>query len=135
MIAGRALVLAAVALVSPAAPSRLQLDLGADAGADTVLLYQGRASATVVVRFADTALKAERFHFTVDPSREGAICRLPVHLERESLDYDIAAATSEQIRGFVRSKSGNGFALVDGACDSIHFFWNHRTKRLQWWRL
>ena len=27
-----------------------------------------------------------------------------------------------------------GFRLEGGECDSIHFFWNHNTKRLEWWR-
>jgi hypothetical protein len=129
-------VLAGLMIVaSSAGPARLLLDLEGDGKADTVLLYQNRTSATVVVRFADPSEKPQHFTFGVDPSRENALCRMPARLQAESLDYDSTGATGEQIPGFVRSKDGKGFALVDGACDSIHFFWNHRTKRLQWWRL
>jgi hypothetical protein len=126
---------ALIGAASSASPAKLLLDLDGDGKADTVLLYQNRTTATVVVRFANPSEELQHLTFGVDPNRENALCRLPVHLRAESLDYDIADATGEQIPGFVRSKNGKGFALVDGACDSMHFFWNHRTKRLQWWRL
>jgi len=123
----------AVAAITPNAS--ISVDLDGDRKPDTVLLRQGANSVVVLVRFGDRSKKEEQFRFTVDPGREDAVCKLPVRLRIEPLDYDLTAALGESLPGFVRSKSHNGFAIVDEACDSIHFFWNHRTKRLEWWRL
>lgn len=129
------LAIAVLAIGAGAPSSRLSIDLEGDGELDTVLLFQGHGGITVVVRFAVASRTPERFHFVVDPVREDAVCRLPAQLEVESLDYDLAAAIGEKVVGFVRSKTSKGFEIVDGACDSIHFFWNHKTKRLEWWRL
>jgi hypothetical protein len=93
--------------------SRLVIDVDGDGRADTIELISGRNDVTVVVHFGDTRRMPERFHFPVDPGREDAVCKLPVHLRVEH----------------------SGFAVVDGVCDSIHFVWNRKTQRLEWSRL
>jgi hypothetical protein len=50
-------------------------------------------------------------------------------LRVESLDYDPAEAVGK-IDGFRRSKTCKGPRLEGGECDSVHVFWNHKTKRL-----
>ena len=115
--------------------TQLRIDLVGDGKLDTVLLSRGDATVTVLVRFADPARKPERFRFPVDPAREDAVCKRPVRVQAESLDYDLSAATGEDVPGFARSKTAKGFQIVDGTCDSIHFFWNHKTQRMEWWRL
>lgn len=117
------------------APMQLRVDLDGDGHPDTVLLYQHGSAVGVIVRFVDRAHPSQRFRFIVDPTREDGLCRLPVRLEAEPLDYDLAAAEGRPVPGFVRSAQAYGFRLVDGACDAIHFYWNQRTGRLAWWRL
>jgi hypothetical protein len=115
--------------------THLFADLDGDGKPDAIALDQTTASVTLRVQFADRAHRPQRFTFAVDAGREDAICRVPVRLQLESLNYDLAAAVGEPVPGFVRSGRATGFRLADGVCDAIHFFWNHRTNRLQWWRL
>ncbi|HTX60624.1 MAG TPA: hypothetical protein VMH02_13220 [Verrucomicrobiae bacterium] len=137
------LLAAAFALGAPAfvgaaqtalASTTLNLDLDGDGVPDRVTLTQGNGEAIVRVAFAARSHPAQRFSFPVDPGREDAVCALPVRLRAESLDYDPAPALGAALEGFVRSKTAHGFALVDERCDAIHFYWNHRTRRLAWWR-
>lgn len=93
--------------------TQLVIDVDGDGRPDTVSLIQERNAAVVLVRFAARRHSAQRFRFVVDPGREDAICKLPAQLRAEP----------------------RGFALVDGACDSIHFRWDPKTHRIVWWRL
>ena len=129
--------LAAVALAVLAAGAgtshaQISVDLDGDGKPDTVLLEQRDNSVSVSVHFDAASHKPQQFRFAVDAGREDAVCALPVRLHIEPLDYDLAAAVGKPVPGFVRSDAGKGFAIVDGACDSIHFYWNHMEKRLDW---
>jgi hypothetical protein len=108
---------AAPALATQPVVQRLAVDVEGTGKPDTVVVYEGTVSVTVRVRFADPARAPQTFRFAVDPGREDAVCRLPVRLSAESTP-----------------RSGRGFALVDGACDAIHFEWDRRTRRVEWWR-
>jgi hypothetical protein len=108
-------------------------DFDCDGRADTATLVQTRAAATVRVAFGGSRREPQTFYFRTQSRADNWICRLPVHLELESLDYDANSAAGP-IEGFVRSKKCKGFALVDEACDSAHFYWNHARHRLDWWR-
>ncbi len=124
--------------LSAAAPTarvhRLRIDIDGDGHPDSIVLTEGpHTGVLVVISFYDSRHAPERFHFPVDPSMQAAVCRLPVRLRAESLDYDPAPAVGS-LPGFVRSKRRTGFALVDEACDSIHFYWDARAQRLRWWR-
>lgn len=99
------------------ATSTLHGDFDCDGRTDTVLLQQGAGKVIVDARFADPNHHPQRFVFAVDSAREDAVCRLPVHLVVEG------------------SGKCKGFAVVDEACDSLHFYWDRRSKRLEWWRL
>ena len=90
------------------------LDLTGDGKRDMVRLEWDRTSVSVRIRFANPARPPQQFHFGVDSGREDAVCRVPVQLRREP---------------------PHGFQVVDGVCDSLHFVWNARTKRVEWWRL
>lgn len=93
--------------------STLALDLDGDGKLDTVSLSQTKTFVTVRVRFGDSSKKPETFFFPVDAGNEDAVCRIPVVLR----------------------KTKAGFDLVDEACDSIHFFYNRKTERMNYWRL
>ncbi|HTV91521.1 MAG TPA: hypothetical protein VMG98_02265 [Verrucomicrobiae bacterium] len=97
-----------------AQPQTLAIDLDADHRLDTVALKQTPRQIEVTVRFGDPSRAPEIFRFAVDPNREDAVCAVPVYLKREA---------------------AHGFMVVDNTCDSLHFFWNHATHRIQYWRL
>jgi hypothetical protein len=104
----------AIALAATlAGATRLSLDLDGDGRPDTVVLSQGNNAITVTIHFGDPRRKPEQFHFRVDSFREDAVCRLPVVLRVEP----------------------HGFQVVDGACDSLHFYWDAKKQRVEWWRL
>ena len=117
------------------APQTLIVDLDADHHPDTVVLTQAPQQLQIVVTYGDPRWKPESFIFTVDPNREDAVCALPVSLQRETLGYDLTKAVGQHVDGFVRSAHLYGFAVIDNRCDSLHFFYNHKTKHMQWWRL
>jgi hypothetical protein len=118
-----ALNIALIFVLAALTSSRLTGDFDCDGRPDTAFLTQGGGRATVRVVFADRSHPPQVFRFVADPAREDAVCRFPVYLKSESLN-----------NGSVRSKRCPGFALVDNTCDSIHFYWDHSTKRLSWWR-
>jgi hypothetical protein len=56
-------------------------------------------------------------------------------LTTESLDYDTVEMFGENPEGFKPSKTCSGLNLSSGETDSFHFYWNHKTNELTWWRL
>jgi len=128
------LLLSAV-LVAALAQQTLVVDLDADHHLDTVVLNQTRKQIEITVTYGNPKYPSEIFRFPVDPGLEDAVCAVPVTLKREPLDYDLTKAVGYRVDGFVRSPHLYGFAVLDGKCDSLHFFFNHKTNRMQYWRL
>ncbi len=114
--------------------SELAADLDCDGRPDHALL--GRHSGNVYVGVVlSSERKPQVLGFAVDPGIQNAICAEPAVLSVESLDYDPPEEMgSIAVAGFRRSKRCKGLRLEGGECDSIHFFWNHKTRRLEWWR-
>jgi hypothetical protein len=73
----------------------------------------------------------------VAPAAQDALPTTKVSLRVESIDYDPAKNDGGELRleGFQQSKSCIGLNLSDGNTDSMHMYWNHVAKRLDWWRL
>lgn len=114
--------------------SKLQVDVDCDGKPDSVFLYQDERAASVRVVFGNTKRRPARFRFTLSPGSQGAVCKMPVRLDIESLDYDPSEEDVGELPGFSRSKTCVTFVLSDGECDSVHFYWNHNEHKLQWWR-
>lgn len=57
------------------------------------------------------------------------------HVGNRAHGYDLIEAFGENPEGFRQSKTCKGLRLTDGECDSMHIFWNHETKHIDWWRL
>lgn len=118
-----------------AQPQTLAVDLDADHHLDTVVLTQTQKQIEVSVTYGNPTYPSEIFRFPVNPGLEDAVCAVPVVLQREALDYDLTKAVGHKVDGFVRSKNLYGFVVMDKKCDSLHFFFNHKTNKMQYWRL
>jgi hypothetical protein len=92
----------------------LLVDLTGNGNRDKVVLTQAPEAITVTVTYAGAKRKAQTFQFGVDSGREDAVCGLPVELQREG---------------------AHGFMVVDHRCDSLHFAFDRKTQRVEWWRL
>jgi len=114
------------------AKSDLRADLDCDGHSDQAFLGRNAGRVYVgVVRAAAT--KPEILDFAVDAGIQEVICAEPANLVVESLDYDPAEVLGP-IDGFRRSRTCKGLKLSGGECDSVHLFWNHASKSLDWWR-
>ncbi len=92
--------------------------------------YLGHESGKVYVGlFRARNRKFSILEFGVSGRYQDAVCREPVELAIESLDYEL-----DQAPGFRRSGVCRGLVLSDDACDPIHLFWNQATRQLNWWR-
>ena len=110
------------------------IDIDCDEKKDYVFLAQKEKQVLVGVFLGNPQHKLESFNFNVNRGRQDGVCALPVRIEPESQDFDPMEEIGE-IPGFVRSKYCLAFALVNEECDSFHFYWNHKTKLTEWWRL
>lgn len=116
--------------------SIIAIDINCDGSKDYAIFgksKQGVTVALVVGPFTEKS-RMESFKFFVGESRQDSLCVLPARLEIEALDYDPTEMVGH-LPGFHRSKKCNGFCLADNTCDSFHFYWNHQTNTLAWWRL
>ena len=66
---------------------------------------------------------------------QDSLCGSNVVLKVTDMDYDLKEAFSENPEGFQQSKTCHGLDVSAGDCDSMHIFWNHKTKHINWWRL
>lgn len=76
--------------------------------------------------------KTQLLPFSIGASIQAAICALPATLGTEPL-----ACTAEDglLPGCKEVPGAQGLFLSGGECDSVHLYWNHRSKRMEWWRL
>jgi hypothetical protein len=115
------------------AKSGLIADFDCDGSPDAAFLGRTEGKAFVGLVRAASA-QPEILEFGVGGPAQSALCDGPGKLALESLDYDPAEEVGK-IDGFVRSRRCKGLVLSGGGCDAIHLFWNHKTNRLEWWRL
>ena len=114
------------------AKSGMRADFDCDGRPDRAFL--GRNEGRVYVGLVRAAAQnPEVLDFAVDGRIQEAICAEPAKLVIESLDYDPTEDVGP-VDGFRRLRTCKGLELSGGECDSIHLFWNHALKRLDWWR-
>lgn len=104
-------------------------DVACDGRADQA--YVGHANGKIYVGLyrAQTG-NVQILEFHVDGGHQDAICREPGRLAVEALDYEM----DSDVEGYEKSKVCKGLILSDDRCDALHFFWNHTTGLLNWWR-
>ena len=76
--------------------------------------------------------KPQLLPFSIEAGIQAAICALPATLGTEPL---ICTAEDSRLPGCKQLAGAKGLFLAGGECDSVHLYWNHRTKRMDWWRL
>ncbi|OQZ01080.1 MAG: hypothetical protein B6D35_04135 [Candidatus Brocadia sp. UTAMX2] len=116
--------------------SIIAVDINCDGNKDYALLGKSKQGVTVALIVGPFSEKSriESFEFFVGKPWQDSLCKLPARLEIRSLDYDPAEMVGK-LPGFRRSKKCNAFCLADNTCDSFHFYWDHQTNTLAWWRL
>ena len=126
----------ALRLLATAAPdvqwdlsSLIRGDIACDGRSDQAYVGHAKSKIYVGLYRARTG-KAQILEFHVDGIHQDAICRETAKLTVEALDYD----PDLDLRGYEKSKICKGLILSDGACDPLHFFWNHATSMMNWWR-
>jgi hypothetical protein len=104
-------------------------DIACDGRTDQA--YVGHANGKIYVGlYRARTGKVQVLEFGVDTGHQDAICQDPAKLAIEALDYDLGP----EAPGFEKSKVCRGLILSDDVCDPLHFFWNHTTHLLNWWR-
>lgn len=76
--------------------------------------------------------KAQLLPFSIGAGIQAAICALPATLGTEPL---ACTADDSPLPGCKEFAGAQGLFLSGGECDSVHLYWNHRSKRMEWWRL
>jgi hypothetical protein len=116
--------------------SIVEVDINCDGKKDYAILGKSRQGVTValVVGPVSKESKIQSLKFLVGKRSQDSLCQLPAKLRIESLDYGPTEAVGK-LPGFRSSKECNAFGLTDDTCDSFHFYWNHQTNTLDWWRL
>jgi hypothetical protein len=75
--------------------------------------------------------KVETFPFQIGQPTQDSFCAVPVRIETAPIDCETEQGA---LRGCKSVKGCREFSLVDGACDSFHFYWDSAQKMLTWWR-
>lgn len=70
-----------------------------------------------------------------DSMAQDSLCGTKATLTIENIDYDLSEELCDNPEGFKRSMTCKGLNVRGEQCDSIHIYWNHVKKRIDWWRL
>jgi hypothetical protein len=116
-------------------PPAVKADVDCDGLEDTAQLeyVDGHVRLSVALAATET-LQSLEFGLG-DSMAQDSLCGTKATLEIEDLDYDLTEAFGENPEGFQQSKTCKGLRLTDNECDSMHIFWNHVTRNIDWWRL
>ena len=119
--------------------SEVRTDLNGDGKLD--FAYMGRRDNLffVSVVLGPVSVKSlpssvQLFNHTTDDTQDSVREPNP-RLIIETLDYDPTDAIGGIPEGLQRSRVASGLYLSSGDTDPFHFFWNHLSNALDWWRL
>lgn len=115
--------------------SMVSADINCDGVTDTAKLGYIEGGVRLLVSFGGT--NTEQFiEFGLgQPGYQDALCGTEAHLSIEDMGYDLIEVFGENPEGFQPSKVCSGLNVSAGECDSMHVFWNHKQKHINWWRL
>ena len=110
-------------------------DINCDGKPDSAEIVKTASTVTLKVTLND-GTKANELSFGLgQPDRQDALCGVTPILKDEKLADDLSDALGQNPQGYKASPHCVGLNISDGDCDSIHVYWNHQTKMLNWWRL
>lgn len=115
--------------------SIVKADINCDGKPDTAKLgyLKNRVRLTVIFGGDGTSQSIE---FGLGKSQyQDYLCGTKALLSVEDMDYNLIEAFGENPEGFKQSKTCMGLNVRAGDCDSMHIFYNHKTGRINWWRL
>lgn len=92
----------------------------------------GQAIVSISMGHDKNHSKTQLLPFGVGAGIQAAICEVPATLKTEPLE---CTAEDSPLPGCKRLSAAKGLSLSGGKCDSIHLYWNHLTKQMEWWRL
>lgn len=118
-----------------ARPSTVKADIDCDSAEDTAQMEYVEDRVRVTVTFAATKAPQSLEFGLGDSMAQESLCGTEATLEIEDMDYDLIEAFGENPEGFRQSKTCKGLRLMGGECDSMHIFWNHDARHIDWWRL
>jgi hypothetical protein len=121
--------------VGKAQPAAVAADIDCDGVEDTARMEYVEDRVRVTVTLAATKTSQSLDFGLGDSMAQESLCGTVATLEIEDMDYDLVEALGENPEGFRQSKTCKGLRLADENCDSMHMFWNHETKHIDWWRL
>jgi len=116
--------------------STVRADVNCDGIPDTAKLgyIENRVRLTVI--FGGDSMSSQSIEFGLGMSDyQDALCGTDAKLSIEDMDYDLIEIFGENPGGFEKSKTCSGLNIRAGECDSMHIFWNHNTRHINWWRL
>lgn len=128
--------------------SQLETHFNADDHQDYVILgtYDQSFVVGVVLGPADATAETFILAFTVGQNTEDSLCAATANLfvERPGLPLSILGCTDAPSEPCVNYAQNNawfeahptvqGVRIDDGACDSIHLYWDAATESVAWWR-
>ena len=115
--------------------SIVSADISCDGVPDTAKLgyIENRVRLSVTI---GTSGETQSIEFGLGESGyQGSLCGTDAILKVTDMDYDLVEIFGENPEGFKQSKTCKGLNVSAGECDSMHIFWNHKTKHINWWRL
>lgn len=121
--------------VGKAQPAVMKADIDCDGVEDTARMEYVEDRVRVTVTLAATKTSQSLEFGLGNSGAQESLCGTEATLEIEDMDYDLIEMFGENPEGFRESKTCKGLRLSDDECDSMHMFWNHKTKHIDWWRL
>lgn len=115
--------------------SVVKADIDCDGLLDTAKLGYIRNRIHLSVTFgANRATQTIEFGLG-ESGYQSSLCGTTAVLTVEDMDYDLKEILGENPEGFKQSETCKGLNVSAGDCDSMHIFWNYKTKHINWWRL
>lgn len=118
-----------------AQPVVVKADVDCDGVEDMAQMDYVEDRVRVTVTLAETKTPQSLDFGLGNSMSHASLCGTKAALEIEDMDYDLIEALGENPEGFRKSTTCKGLILTDDECDSMHIFWNHDTKHIDWWRL
>lgn len=116
-------------------PLTVKADVDCDGVDDAAQMTYVDGRVHVTVTLAATQARQSLEFGLGDSMAQDSLCGTEVTLVIEGMDYDLVEAFGENPEGFRQSRTCKGLRVEDNECDSMHIFWNHETRHIDWWRL